>query len=176
MIKNAIILVLAIAVCLLACVLVYDKYTEPAVGPNIGEPGISVVGPTIGETDISVVDPVVNDLEKMESIAERFGDKLEGMGISKEAIDNMIEDVKEYNKTAEYIVAVEIQNVTVPMLKTTLHLPTDDIFYNSVEIGDILTEEQLASLNVPEEYLTGWQITIVDKMTREVENPTGPEA
>lgn len=160
MIKNVIILVLAIAVCLLACVLVYDKYTEPAVGPNIGE------------TDISVVDPVINDLEKIESIAEQFGDKLEDMGISKEAIDSMIEDVKEYNKTAEYIVAVEIQNVTMSMLKTTLHLPTDDIFYNSVEIGDILTEEQLASLNIPEEYLTGWQITIVDKMTREVGSTT----
>lgn len=138
MIKTAIILVLAFAVCFLAIALVYDSNVIPS-------------------------DAVIEDLKNVESVIENFESQLESMGISKETISNAIERVKEYNESAEYIIAVEIQNVNTPILKTTLHLPANETIYSSVNIGDILTEEYLASLGIPTEYLTGWTVTIVNK-------------
>lgn len=156
MIKNIIILVLAITVCLLTVYIVYDKNDV-------------IPQDTVEKIEEEVISPVIEDLEELESIVEQFEDQLEHVGISKEEISEAIEQIKEYDKTAEYIVAVEIQNIDMPILKTTLHLPADETFYNSVEVGDILTEEQLVALNVPAEYLTGWNITIIEKEMKEIE-------
>ena len=170
MIKNAIILVLAIAVCLLTFLLISDRQVGPTELPNNVTVDPSESNNPIESTEpTDSVDPVIKDLEKIESITDKFGSQLEGMGISKDAIADAIEDIQEYNKTAEYAVAVEIQNIKVPLIKTTLHLPVDDAAYNSVEIGEVLTKEQLASLNVPEEYLTGWKVTIIDKIVKDAE-------
>lgn len=128
---------------------------------------LSVVGCSVKEA----VDPVKKDLEKIEAAAEMFEKQLSDMGIDGETVDMVIEKIEEFNEETKYVVEVLVENTRVSVLKLTLHLPVDETFFESVEEGDVITGDDLITLNIPDEYLNGWKVTIKDKTVREQRNP-----
>lgn len=114
-------------------------------------------------------DPVAKDLETIKSIANTFEDKLASVGIEKEEVDNAIAAIEKYNKAAKYVIEFDIKNDTNPILSTSLHLPVDEEFFNSVNVGDKIAQEEFEKF---EEFaqvsakLGGWTITVKEKFVR----------
>lgn len=115
-------------------------------------------------------DPVKNDVETIKNIATIFKDELADLGVDEETINNTIEKIEELNEETKYIVAFNIKNDTNPILSTTLHLPVEEEFFNRVEIGDIIGEEEIkkiediAQLNSD---IGSWTVMVKDKKIRE---------
>lgn len=119
---------------------------------------------------VSQKDPVEKDIETLKKFANVFEDELEHIGIDKETVNDAIAKIEEYNKETKYVIAFDIQNDTNPILSTTLHLPVEKNFFDSVEIGDVIAEEELQML---EDFIQldddfgDWTIIIKDKEIRE---------
>ena len=115
-------------------------------------------------------DPVEKDIETIKKIANAFEDELEHFGIDKETVDEIVAEIEEYNKETKYVITFDVQNDTNPILSTTLHLPVDEAFFNSVEIGDIIAKEKLQVIEdfmQLDENFGSWVIVIKDKEIRE---------
>ena len=116
------------------------------------------------------VDPVGKDIETVKNIANKLEDELEYFGVNKEMIDSAISKIEELNEETKYIIEFSIQNNTNPILSTTLHLPVYEEFFNSVEVGDVIAEEELkkiADLAHFNENIGDWTIAIKDKVVRD---------
>ena len=115
-------------------------------------------------------DPVQKDIENIQKVADIFEDELADFGVDKEIVDDVIAKIEEYNKETKYIIVFNIKNDTNPILSTTLHLPVNEEFFNSVEIGDKISEEEIKKLeelaNLGQNF-GSWTITIKDKEIRE---------
>lgn len=115
-------------------------------------------------------DPVKSDVETIKNVATIFKDELADLGVDEEAINNAIEKIEKLNEETKYIIAFNIKNDTNPILSTTLHLPVEEEFFNSVEIGDVIGEEEIkkiediAQLNKD---IGSWTVVVKDKKVRE---------
>ena len=112
-------------------------------------------------------DPVEKDLEVIKTIADKFGDELEQIGIDEEKVDEIIAEIEEYNNETKYVITFDIRNETNPILNMTLHLPVDKEFFDSVEVGDSVAKEKIAELEEFSDNFGEWTVTVKDKMVRE---------
>lgn len=111
-------------------------------------------------------DPVQKDIENIQNIVNTFEPQLENMGIDKEVVDEAISKIEELNEQTQYVIVFQIKNNTNPILSTTLHLPVDENFFNSVNVGDTIKKEELDKIQFDEE-LGNWTIIIKEKIIRE---------
>jgi hypothetical protein len=114
-------------------------------------------------------DPVEKDLDTLKTIVNILGDELTNLGIEKQIADDVIMKIEEYNKEAKYVIAFDIKNETIAILNMTIHLPVEKAFFDSVEIGQNITESEIKSIQGAEHIdfsLDGWIITVHDKIER----------
>ena len=115
-------------------------------------------------------DPVEKDIETIKDIVDMFEDELANFGIDKEMVDNAIVKLEELNEETKCVIAFDIQNDTNPILNAELYLPVTEEFFNSVEIGDKVAEEELEKIEgfiQLDEDFGEWTIIIKDKIVRE---------
>jgi hypothetical protein len=112
-------------------------------------------------------DPVKKDLETVKVVADIFEEELANFGVDEEMVDTVITKIEEYNEEAKYVIAFDVQNENMPVLNMTIHLPVDQYFFDSVEIGDRVAEEVLENIEQFDQSLGGWIITVKDKIVRE---------
>lgn len=112
-------------------------------------------------------DPVKKDLETVKVVADIFEEELASFGVDEEMVDTVLTKIEEYNEEAKYVIAFDVQNETMPILNMVIHLPVDESFFNSVEIGDRVAEEVLENIEQFDQSLGGWIITVKDKIVRE---------
>ena len=115
-------------------------------------------------------DPVEKDIETIKDIVNMFEDELANFGIDKEMVDNAIVKLEELNEETKCVIAFDIQNDTNPILNAELYLPVTEEFFNNVEIGDKVAEEELEKIEgfiQLDEDFGKWTITIKDKIVRE---------
>lgn len=92
------------------------------------------------------------------------------MGIDKETVDEAISKIEEFNEQTQYVIVFQIQNNTNPILSTTLHLPVDEDFFNSVNAGDTIKKEELDKIQELAQFneeLGNWTIIIKEKIIRD---------
>lgn len=114
-------------------------------------------------------DPVEKDIETIKNIVNMFEDELANFGIDKEIVDNAIVKLEELNEETKCVIAFDIQNDTNPILNAELYLPVTEEFFNNVEIGDKVAEEELKQLEgfiQLDEDFGKWTIIIKDKIVR----------
>lgn len=116
---------------------------------------------------ISNKDPVQKDLEVIETIVDMFEDKLTELGIDEEMVDDVITKIEEYNNETKYVIAFNIENENYSVINTKIHLPVDKDFFDSVEIGDRIAEEEIKNFEQFSQFLGDWVITVEDKIVRE---------
>ena len=112
-------------------------------------------------------DPVQKDLEVIQTVVDMFEDKLTDMGIEKETIDNIIQDIEDYNNETKYLIKFNVVNNINSMFKTDIHLPVSQEIYDNFNIGDIVDKEMLGDYDEFSGLLGDWTITVIDKMIRE---------
>jgi hypothetical protein len=115
-------------------------------------------------------DPVEKDIETIKNIATMFKGQLENLGVDKEVVNDVILKLEEYNEEAKYVIAFNIKNDTNPILGKTLHLPVEEEFFNSVEIGDVVAAEELEKINSFTDFnvnIGDWTVVVNDKIIRE---------
>ena len=118
----------------------------------------------------SQTDPVEKDIETIKKIVDLFEDRLVEFGVDMDKINEVIAKIEEHNKETKYIIVFDIQNDTNPILSTSLHLPVTKDFFDSVEIGDKVVEEEIKiieDLVQLDKKLGSWVVVIKDKQTRE---------
>ena len=114
-------------------------------------------------------DPVEKDIETIKNIVNMFEDELANFGIDKEIVDNAIVKLEELNEETKCVIAFDIQNDTNPILNAELYLPVTEEFFNNVEIGDKVAEEELEKIEgfiQLDEDFGEWTIIIKDKIVR----------
>lgn len=114
-------------------------------------------------------DPVEKDIETIKDIVNMFEDELANFGIDKEMVDNAIIKLEELNEETKCVIAFDIQNDTNPILNAELYLPVTEEFFNNVEIGDKVAEEELKKIEgfiQLDEDFGEWTIIIKDKIVR----------
>lgn len=118
----------------------------------------------------SNVDPVEKDIDTIKNVVDVFEDKLTDFGIDKETVDNVITKIEEFNEETKYVITFDIKNDSNHILSTKLSLPVNEEFFNSVEIGDVISQEKLAMFeefaNISQRF-DGWTISVKDKIIRE---------
>lgn len=115
-------------------------------------------------------DPVEKDLETVKTITNVFEDELASFGVDEKMVDDAISKVIEYNNKTECVIAFDIKNEAVAILNMTIHLPVEKEFFDSVEIGHEITEDEIKSIDGVGQIdfsLDGWTITVKDKIERE---------
>ena len=115
-------------------------------------------------------DPVAQDMETIKALANVFSDELEKFGVEQETIDAAIAKIEELNEQTKHIVEFDVQNDTNPILCTKIHLPVEEDMYNSLEIGDVIAQEQIERVEELAKFsdkLGSWTITVTNKMIRE---------
>ena len=118
----------------------------------------------------SQTDPVEKDIETIKKIVDLFEDRLVEFGVDMDKINEVIAKIEEHNKETKYIIVFDIQNDTNPILSTSLHLPVTKDFFDSVEIGDKVVEEEIKTIEdlvQLDKKLGSWVVVIKDKQTRE---------
>ena len=118
----------------------------------------------------SQADPVEKDIETIKNIVNLFEDRLVEFGVDMDKINEVITKIEEHNKETKYIIVFDIQNDTNPILSTSLHLPVTKDFFDSVEIGDKVAEEEIKTIEdlvQLDKKLGSWAVVIKDKKMRE---------
>ena len=118
----------------------------------------------------SQTDPVEKDIETIKNIVNLFEDRLVEFGVDMDKINEVIAKIEEHNKETKYIIVFDIQNDTNPILSTSLHLPVTKDFFDSVEIGDKVVEEEIKTIEdlvQLDKKLGSWVVMIKDKKIRE---------
>lgn len=118
----------------------------------------------------SQTDPVEKDIETIKKIVDLFEDRLVEFGVDMDKINEVIAKIEEHNKETKYIIVFDIQNDTNPILSTSLHLPVTKDFFDSVEIGDKVVEEEIKTIEdlvQLDKKLGNWVVVIKDKQMRE---------
>lgn len=113
------------------------------------------------------IDPVEKDLKTIQTVADMFEDKLTELGVDEQMVNDVINEIEEYNKETNYVIAFNVKNETNSIINLSIHLPVDETFFNSVEIGDLITEEKIGNFEELNQFLNGWAITVKDKIVRE---------
>ena len=114
-------------------------------------------------------DPVEKDIETIKNIVDMFEDELANLGIDKEMVDNAIVEIEKLNEETKFVIAFDIQNDTNPILNAELYLPVNEEFFNSVEIGDVVAEEEIKKIEnfiQLDEDFGEWTVIIKDKIVR----------
>lgn len=115
-------------------------------------------------------DPVERDIKAIKNIVNMLENELIDIGIDKEVIDDAIVKIEELNEKTKYVIAFDIQNDTNPILNASLYLPVNEEFFNSIEIGEKVAEEELRKI---EDFIKldkdfgSWTVIIKDKVIRE---------
>jgi hypothetical protein len=115
-------------------------------------------------------DPVAKDIQTIKKVVSVFEDELNEFGISTEKINEIIAKIEEYSKETKYIIVFDIKNDTNPILSTSIHFPVKKDFFDSVEIGDKVAEEEVKSIEdliQINNSIGSWTVTIKDKQIRE---------
>lgn len=112
-------------------------------------------------------DPVQKDIETIKTVVDMFEDKLTELGVDEEMVNDVIDKIEEYNKETKYVIAFSVQNKTAPAIKTTIHLPVDKEFFDSMEIGESVTEDDIANFEQFDQFIGDWIIVVSDKIVRE---------
>lgn len=115
-------------------------------------------------------DPVEKDIEFIRAVTDIFGDRLESLGIDEEVIEEVITGIEDFNEKTKYVITFDVQNDTNPILSTTISLPVDEAFFNSVEIGDVIAKEEIENIQEIAQLsdnFGNWIVTVQDKTIRE---------
>ena len=112
-------------------------------------------------------DPVEKDLEMIKSGINMFEDKLEEFDVDMEMIDGVIEQVEDYNKETKYVIAFNIKDKNNSMMNMTLHFPVEKEFFDSVEVGDTISEDVMDDFEDLYQYVDNFVITVENKIVRE---------
>jgi hypothetical protein len=115
-------------------------------------------------------DPVEQDMETIKVVADMFSDELERLGVEQETINAAIAKIEELNEQTKHVVEFDVQNDTNPILCTKIHLPAEEDMYNSLEIGDVITQEQIERIEELAQFsnkIGNWTVIVTDKMIRE---------
>ena len=112
-------------------------------------------------------DPVEKDLETIKTVADMLDEKLIEFGIDKEMVDDIISDIEEFNKETKYVIAFDIKSESNSILNMTIHFPVEKEFFDSVEIGDRVIEEELKNLEYIDQSLEDLIVAVKEKIVRE---------
>ena len=115
-------------------------------------------------------DPVEKDIDTIKNVVNMFEDELVDLGADKEVIDEAITKLEEFNKETKYVITFDIQNDSNSILSTKINLPVEEEFFNSVEIGDVVAEEELQKIEEFAQFsqsLGSWTIVVENKIIRE---------
>lgn len=118
----------------------------------------------------SQIDPVEKDIETIKKIVDLFEDRLVEFGVDMNKINEVIAKIEKHNQETKYIIVFDIQNDTNPILSTSLNLPVTKDFFDSVEIGDKVAEEEIKTIEdlvQLNKKLGSWVVVIKDKKIRE---------